>query len=152
MKESSHTLRTKDKLSSGYKIRSASIKMVGKCNMFRTHNLSTKSINYLFREYLKPPVIKQSTLIAAVALETCSCVPIWTNNTVFVAHSQKYQVIVICVIWNLIYVYGTCFILSHYSPLVCVSPCSLHSLFSHHLLRGAAATSQHIRHVHLCVV
>lgn len=33
--------------------------------------------------------------------------------------------------------------------LPCVSPCSLYSVFSHHLLRGAAATSQHIRHVPL---
>lgn len=29
------------------------------------------------------------------------------------------------------------------------SPCSLYSVFSHHLLCGAAATSQHVRHVSL---
>lgn len=37
---------------------------------------------------------------------------------------------------------------SHCGP-VCLSPCSLHSVFPHHLLRGAAATGQHIRHVPL---
>lgn len=37
-----------------------------------------------------------------------------------------------------------CFILSP-----CGSPCSIHSVFSHHLLCGAAATSQHVRHVPL---
>lgn len=42
-------------------------------------------------------------------------------------------------------------VLTPLSPCVCVcvSLCSLHSVFPHHLLRGAAATSQHVRDVSL---
>lgn len=63
---------------------------------------------------------------------------------------NKHPIIVVCNYWTSVSKWYEVISVEFYgSVTLCVSPCSFHSVFSYHLLRGAAAASQHICHVPL---